>query len=199
MRLSDWSEGGGLALLSSRGTSHGTACARRLHHPNVRPRGWPRYRGSGRGEGLGSRTREHHGVRCSALSFSVLAGAVGCGCVGLRSECVRPPPAGSVLSVDARLVSVFGGRAWQGLCVPVRESVLFISTTRKSIIMKFSRCFRGLAQMLDTYSGYNPSPLSIKQFIDFGKSKSPRQCSPRFALSAVVLCCASFNVQLFIA
>ncbi|KAF0293931.1 [Pyruvate dehydrogenase (acetyl-transferring)] kinase isozyme 2, mitochondrial [Amphibalanus amphitrite] len=41
--------------------------------------------------------------------------------------------------------------------------------------MKFSRCFRGLAQMLDTYSGYKPSPLSIKQFIDFGTTASERQ------------------------
>ena len=52
--------------------------------------------------------REHHGVRCSALSFSVLAGAVWCGSVRLWSECVRPPPAGSVLSVSERTAGRVG-------------------------------------------------------------------------------------------
>ncbi|XP_037077501.1 pyruvate dehydrogenase (acetyl-transferring) kinase, mitochondrial-like [Pollicipes pollicipes] len=41
--------------------------------------------------------------------------------------------------------------------------------------MKAARCFRSIVQMLDHYSGFNPSPLSIKQFIDFGKSASERR------------------------
>lgn len=31
--------------------------------------------------------------------------------------------------------------------------------------------------MVDFYSQFNPSPLSIKQFIDFGKYGSPRPSS----------------------
>lgn len=34
-----------------------------------------------------------------------------------------------------------------------------------------SSSMASLAKMLDFYSGFNPSPLSIKQFMDFGKSK----------------------------
>jgi len=30
-----------------------------------------------------------------------------------------------------------------------------------------------LSKMLDFYSQFNPSPLSIKQFMDFGKKKHP--------------------------
>lgn len=37
-------------------------------------------------------------------------------------------------------------------------------------IMKLTRVLRSLAKMVDTYSQFNPSPLSIKQFIDFGKN-----------------------------
>ena len=33
----------------------------------------------------------------------------------------------------------------------------------------FTRSFSSITKMLDFYSQFNPSPLSIKQFIDFGK------------------------------
>lgn len=37
--------------------------------------------------------------------------------------------------------------------------------------MKLTRnCLSNIGKMLDFYSQFNPSPLSIKQFIDFGKS-----------------------------
>lgn len=36
--------------------------------------------------------------------------------------------------------------------------------------MKFTRnCLSNIGKMLDFYSQFNPSPLSIKQFIDFGE------------------------------
>lgn len=31
------------------------------------------------------------------------------------------------------------------------------------------KCFGNISKMLDFYSQFNPSPLSIKQFIDFGE------------------------------
>ena len=31
---------------------------------------------------------------------------------------------------------------------------------------------RNLSRMLDHYSHFNPSPLSVKQFIDFGKAEN---------------------------
>ncbi|XP_011496425.1 PREDICTED: pyruvate dehydrogenase (acetyl-transferring) kinase, mitochondrial [Ceratosolen solmsi marchali] len=37
------------------------------------------------------------------------------------------------------------------------------------------RCFGNIAKMLDFYSQFNPSPLSIKQFIDFGLSACERK------------------------
>jgi len=41
--------------------------------------------------------------------------------------------------------------------------------------MKLTRVLRSLAKMVDTYSQFNPSPLSIKQFIDFGRNASENQ------------------------
>ncbi|CAB0042459.1 unnamed protein product [Trichogramma brassicae] len=42
--------------------------------------------------------------------------------------------------------------------------------------MKFTRvCFSNIGKMLDFYSQFNPSPLSIKQFIDFGLSACERK------------------------
>ncbi|KAF0302080.1 [Pyruvate dehydrogenase (acetyl-transferring)] kinase isozyme 4, mitochondrial [Amphibalanus amphitrite] len=41
--------------------------------------------------------------------------------------------------------------------------------------MRLSRCLRSVNKMLEYYSGFNPSPLSIKQFIDFGKAASEQQ------------------------
>ena len=32
-----------------------------------------------------------------------------------------------------------------------------------------SFCFNKIGKMLDFYSQFNPSPLSIKQFLDFGE------------------------------
>jgi len=43
--------------------------------------------------------------------------------------------------------------------------------------MRLTRnCLGNIGKMLDFYSQFNPSPLSIKQFIDFGESPA----SPRF-------------------
>ncbi|XP_037088380.1 pyruvate dehydrogenase (acetyl-transferring) kinase, mitochondrial-like isoform X2 [Pollicipes pollicipes] len=41
--------------------------------------------------------------------------------------------------------------------------------------MRVTRCLRNVKQMLEYYSGFNPSPLSIKQFIDFGKTATEQQ------------------------
>jgi len=38
--------------------------------------------------------------------------------------------------------------------------------------MRTSLAVRNIAKMLDYYSQFNPSPLSIKQFIDFGESRT---------------------------
>lgn len=44
--------------------------------------------------------------------------------------------------------------------------------------MKLTRhCLGGIAKMLDFYSQFNPSPLSIKQFFDFGEFP-PRNAEP---------------------
>ncbi len=37
--------------------------------------------------------------------------------------------------------------------------------------MRLTANVRTLSRMLDHYSHFNPSPLSVKQFIDFGKKK----------------------------
>lgn len=40
--------------------------------------------------------------------------------------------------------------------------------------MKLTRnCLSNIGKMLDFYSQFNPSPLSIKQFIDFGECSFP--------------------------
>lgn len=42
--------------------------------------------------------------------------------------------------------------------------------------MRLTANIRTLSRMLDHYSHFNPSPLSVKQFIDFGKKKTSTVC-----------------------
>ncbi|XP_046404546.1 pyruvate dehydrogenase (acetyl-transferring) kinase, mitochondrial isoform X1 [Ischnura elegans] len=41
--------------------------------------------------------------------------------------------------------------------------------------MKITGTLRGMSKMIDFYSQFNPSPLSIKKFIDFGRNASERR------------------------
>ena len=46
---------------------------------------------------------------------------------------------------------------------------LLFAEGRYGSAMRLTKCLKNINRMLEHYSGFNPSPLSIKQFIDFGK------------------------------
>ena len=53
-------------------------------------------------------------------------------------------------------------------------NILFQASLRKNT--KFKKKDDILMQLIDHYGKYSPSPLSLRQFLDFGKKLFDRQC-----------------------
>jgi hypothetical protein len=84
---------------------------------------------------------------------------------------------------------VFIREEWRFYVAAVLSHDIFCSA-RRHITMRLSpKVLANVTKMLDFYSQFNPSPLSIKQFIDFGKSYGYLFCmhrSSRLILEAVI-------------
>ena len=64
--------------------------------------------------------------------------------------------------------------------------------------MRLTANIRNLSRMLDHYSHFNPSPLSVKQFIDFGKITTFWSAAIYYYSICTLLCFPSVFADLLI-
>lgn len=75
----------------------------------------------------------------------------------------------------------------------IQEEALCATRAAIAIMKLTQRCLGNIAKMLDFYSQFNPSPLSIKQFIDFGESFVRFNCAYCKPSSFLPFCCIWHN------